>query len=218
MFHFGLQRRRVVGHASLCQWHKSVAPMATRCDCGLVGDWICCVVRANCHCRNRLPSPPRHAFVVMARQDRVDGWLFGGRVDGLAIVEILRKNAARKMSNENLTMLVVQILTALATLGALVPVYFKMRGERKHDEASAAERLSQAAATISTQWEKRVVRLECQVTERDERIENLERSMRTLERTIVFWQDGCRKLIRQLCDAGMVPVWTPDEQQKRKDG
>lgn len=110
--------------------------------------------------------------------------------------------------------LIVQILIALGTIGALIPVFYKMRSGREREEATAKKEEATAAESLTGSALAFVERCE-------RRIADLETDVARLEKHLRFWQKGCAQLIRQLVEAGLKPVWDPnggpDEEDERKE-
>jgi len=114
------------------------------------------------------------------------------------------------MTLDNIATL-VQVMLALASFAALVPVLYKMRAERqkeeavaKESEASAASKLSDAAMAMLAKWEAREVAL-------TQKVEKLEAKVEKLERHLEFWQEGATISLQQLLDNNIEPKWDPSK-------
>ena len=106
--------------------------------------------------------------------------------------------------------LIVQILIALGSLAAIVPVYYKMRSERRKAQASATMEEATAAQKLTQSAMDMVEQCEAKIAAQDKVIESLRANMARIEKHLKYWQRGCALLIQQLVENNLVPVWDPN--------
>ena len=105
--------------------------------------------------------------------------------------------------SENTVIIIQLILTALTPILGGLAVFLRMKTERRKEEAVASKDEATAASTLTGSALDIVQTLERRQVEQA-------REMSLLKREVRYWKRGCGKLIKQVTDAGMVPVWEPN--------
>ena len=105
--------------------------------------------------------------------------------------------------SENTVIIIQLILTAITPILGGLAVFLRMKTERRKEEAVASEHEATAASTLTGSALDIVKTLERQQAEQAKELKALKREVR-------YWKRGCSKLIKQVTDAGMIPVWEPN--------
>lgn len=90
------------------------------------------------------------------------------------------------------------ILTAIATLGAVVPPIYRMTTERKQEEATTAGKLTTSAMEMLEKWEAREAVMTGKIEVLEAKVERLEKHLRYSRRVGLL-------LEQQLIRAGIDP-------------
>lgn len=94
-------------------------------------------------------------------------------------------------------LLVIQVIVALATLGGIVPVWYRMKSGRKSEEAGTAEKLTGTAMEMVQQCRTEIAELKAEV--------------KRLDRLFRWCLDGATRLFKQLIENNLEPVWNPND-------
>lgn len=99
----------------------------------------------------------------------------------------------------------VAIIVALVTaVGAAFTVIYQSKKRQPKERASTAESITEAAQRVVEMQTKQIEKMSDQIAELDD-------DMRSLRNYVRLFRAGVRKLVIQVEELGIVPVWTPDE-------
>ncbi len=107
------------------------------------------------------------------------------------------------MAIESIILIIQIVVMFIGALITVVPTYYRMRSQRKAEEATAAYRITQSAMEFAEQCEAKIA-------EQGKTIKALEKNMARIEKHLRYWQRGCALLIQQLVDNDLEPVWDPN--------
>lgn len=108
------------------------------------------------------------------------------------------------------------VLASAPGLIALLWNIFKEKHKAPLEDAGSAVSTSKSAAEALKSYSDEIVRLRAEIKGVTCRIESLEREVESRDALIDAWRIGIRKLLAQLVEAKMIPVWQPDEESPRK--
>jgi len=106
----------------------------------------------------------------------------------------------------------IAVIASIITAGfSAFAVIYRMRKEEPKVEASAAESITNAATVVVEMQNRQIDNLMEKVDELDKKYTELSEEHERLRNYIKLFRAGVKKLVNQVEDLGIEPVWTLEE-------